>query len=82
METEELGKTRSFYYNEMDRLIRKTDRLGRTTQYGYHGYTETEVWYQISGSAPEATIATTTQGTSGTDEVQTITLSPAAEDCV
>ena len=57
METDELGKTRSFYYNEMDRLIRKTDRLGRTTQYGYHGYTETEVWYQISGSAPEATVA-------------------------
>ncbi len=74
METDELGNTRSFFYNEMDRLVRKTDRLGRTTLYGFAGYTETEFWYQLSTAAPYANIATTTQGSSGTNEVQTITL--------
>ncbi len=74
LETDELGNTRSFYYNDINRLVRKMDREGRTTQYGYQGYTETELWYAFSGAAPVTDIVTTTQGTTGTNEVQTVTL--------
>lgn len=78
METDELGNTESYYYNELDRLITKVDRESRTINYGFDGNDVEEYWDEhASGTTPLATVATTTQGATGVNEVQTITLTDA-----
>lgn len=78
METDELGYTESYYYNVLDRLIAKVDRQSRTTLFGFEGFDRQEIWMEHgAGVTPRAEVATTTEGTTGTDEVQTITLTDA-----
>ena len=83
METDELGYTESYYYNELDRLIRKVDRESRTILFGFDSYDTTEYWYEhAAGTTPYATVATTTQGSTGVNEVQTVTLTDATSGTI
>lgn len=75
METNAFGYSRTFEFNAAGTLARKIDRLGRITEFGYdHMDRQTsEVWYNAASTAPYVTTATTTQGATGTNEVQTVT---------
>ena len=74
METDARGYTRSYIHNVVDRLARFIDRNGKITRYINSGLDIIETWYERTDS-PTAVSATTTNGGTGTNEVQTITLS-------
>ena len=78
MDTDARGFTRSFNHNIVDRLVRRVDRNGRITRFANSGLDSLEVWYDRTDS-PTTTVATTTNGASGVNEVQTVTLADLSD---
>ena len=81
LESDAMGATTSHLYNIHGRLVRQVDRLGQIVWYGQEGYDSREMWFQYGpGVVPPAIdVATTTEGGSGFDEVQTVTVHAGAD---
>ena len=74
METDGRGFTRSFNHNIVNRLVQTVDRNGDIIRYTNSGLDTVESWYERTDS-PSTSVSTTTQGSTGVNEVQTVALS-------